>query len=98
MHNSPKPKALKVASVQPVHIEVVPHTPQTSDIEAGTPNQNLPQATEVRVPSRTTFSAIVGYAIPTIPVLRSQPVNGAGQLSEREKILMEGYRISRLVR
>jgi hypothetical protein len=106
MSSSPQPA--KIASIRPIQVEVVPHTPQTSgDLEANNGNRDLPQAVEVRSPQRITLrptiSALIGYAIPVAPGRRVQPVNPAApnvnfHLSEREKILMEGYRIARLIR
>jgi hypothetical protein len=107
MSSSPQPVKAKIASIRPVQVEVVPHTPQTSgDLEANNGNGELPQAVEVRSPQRITLrptiSALIGYAIPVAPGRRVQPTNAAPNanfhLSEREKVLMEGYRIARLIR
>lgn len=87
-----KPSKVKIATIQPVQVEVISQTPQTTDVESG-----LPQATEIRQPIRiTTLQSFVGLAYPVAHTRRVQPAGH--NLTEREKILMEGYRISRLIR
>jgi hypothetical protein len=76
-------------TVKPVIVEVVP----VGDVE----NQqgDIPTATEVRSPYRpVAISTIIGEAAPA-PESRRR---AAGALSEREKILLEGYKTSRIVR
>ena len=81
------PKVTKTIA-SPVTVEVVP----SSDVE----NQaGIPTATEVRSPYRPlTINSVIGQAAPAPDT--SQRATPA--LSEREKILMEGYRTSRIVR
>lgn len=99
--NKTKSKPVKVTSIQPVQVEVISQTPQISgDIEANNTNE-LPHAQEVRTPSRSTISTLVGYAIPVVHGRvqpQSQNPNANFHLSEREKILMEGYAIARMIR
>jgi hypothetical protein len=81
----------KASSVRPVHVEVVPIG--NNDIESH--GAHVPHAIEVREPYRPqTISALIGTS--TSVVIPAQRV--AGSLTEREKILLEGYRISRLIR
>eukprot|EP00602_Paraphysomonas_sp_CaronLab_P008857 CAMPEP_0185019746 /NCGR_PEP_ID=MMETSP1103-20130426/2341_1 /TAXON_ID=36769 /ORGANISM="Paraphysomonas bandaiensis, Strain Caron Lab Isolate" /LENGTH=122 /DNA_ID=CAMNT_0027550213 /DNA_START=113 /DNA_END=478 /DNA_ORIENTATION=- len=73
---------------KPVHVEVIP----TTDIESND-NSNTPQATEVRQPNRpSTISEVIGT-----PLAITTQVHHTG-LSEREQILLDGYKTSRVVR
>lgn len=84
-------KSVSKQSVKPVMVEVVP----ASDVENQQDQLPTATATEVRTPYRpVSISTVIGEAAPA----PESPRRAAGALSEREKILLEGYKTSRIVR
>jgi hypothetical protein len=103
------PHARAKIAIQPVQVTVISHTPQL-DVEEDEEdpaslrhesNGDLPRAVQVRLPERLSLRTLMGsLPMPGPPgrVRPDLPSAASFQLSPRENILMEGYRIARIIR